>query len=413
VLIVGAGLAGLVAGWQASQRGLRTTVMAKGWGATHWHAGCVDVLGYCPGGSEAPVESPFQAVSRRIREDTGHPYAIVGLEVLAESLEAFKSLCARSGYPLHGSLDRNWLLPSALGTVRPTCLAPETMVAGDLRRRDPILLVGFEQLPDFFPRLAAENLESLGLLANSITLDLPTLRSRRFVYPSILAGLFESQAFRDEVVDALKPRLGESGRVGFPAVLGIDSACQVKNALQEQLGVEVFEIPGLPPSIPGIRLHNLLVAAIEEAGGRVQNGMQALSAEVEGGRVLSVQSEAAARQKSNQAAKFVLATGGVLGGGFVGTAEGELRESIFGLALDAPERRDGWFSHEFLDPHGQPLFRSGIRVDAHLRPADENGQALYENLFAAGTGLAGGDFLVERSFDGVALATGFAVGRKV
>jgi anaerobic glycerol-3-phosphate dehydrogenase len=52
-------------------------------------------------------------------------------------------------------------------------------------------------------------------------------------------------------------------------------------------------------------------------------------------------------------------------------------------------------------------------VDAHLRPADENGQALYENLFAAGTGLAGGDFLVERSFDGVALATGFAVGRKV
>ena len=394
-------------------RGLRTVVLAKGWGATHWHAGCIDVLGYDPAGSETPVESPTEAVAKRVRDNPDHPYAIIGLEALAESLEAFKALCARSGYPLQGSLERNWLLPSALGTARPTCLAPETMIAGDMRRRDPMLLVGFEQLPDFFPGLAAENLVSLGLLANAITLDLPSLRARRFVYPSILAQLFESQAFREEVVAALKPRLGESGRVGFPAVLGVHDALGVKNDLQDRLGIEVFEIPGLPPSIPGIRLHNLLVAAIEQAGGRVYNGMQALSAETDGSRILSVQSEAAARQKSNRAGKFVLATGGVFGGGFIGNPQGELLETIFGLPLAAPDGRDRWFSQEFLDPQGHPLFRSGLRVDANLKPVDESAQVLHENLFSAGTCLSGADYLVERSFEGVALATGFTVGKNV
>jgi anaerobic glycerol-3-phosphate dehydrogenase B subunit len=413
VMVIGAGLAGLVAGWQAAGRGLRTLVMAKGWGATHWHAGCIDVLGYGSPGDENPVENPAGAVEQLISQNPGHPYAIAGLEALAESLEAFKALCAQAGYPLRGSLESNWLLPSALGTARPTCLAPETMVAGDLRRRDPMLLVGFEQLLDFFPELAAENLSSQGVLANAVTLDLPSLRKRRFVYPSILARLFEDPGFRAEVVAALKPRLGQSQRVGFPAVLGLRSPLEVKNDLEEKLGAEVFEIPGLPPSIPGIRLHDILVAAIERAGGRVYNGMQALSAEMEDGRVLSVWSEAGPRQKQNRAVKFILATGGILGGGYFGTHQGELRETIFGLPLEAPESRDQWFSREFLDPLGHPLFQSGLRVDASFRPLDGSGQARFGNLFAAGTGLAGADFLQERSFEGVALATGFKVGNLV
>jgi glycerol-3-phosphate dehydrogenase subunit B len=413
VLVIGAGLAGLVAGWQAAERSLRTVVLAKGWGATHWHAGCIDVLGYDKERGDSPVRSPAEAVAQLLRENPHHPYAIIGLDALHEALESFKALCARSGYPLQGSLERNRLLPSALGTARPTCLAPDTMVAGDLARRDPMLLVGFVQLADFYPELAAKNLESLGMLANAITLDLASLKTRRFVNPGILAQLFESQAFRSEVAAAILPRLGDSRRVGFPAVLGIANACEVIGDLEGRLGVEVFEMPGLPPSIPGIRLHNLLVAAIEAAGGRVENGMQVVAAEAADHAVISVQSEAAARQKMNRAAKFILATGGILGGGFASGYEGELRETIFGIPLQAPQGREAWFGRDFLDPGGHPIFRSGVAVDASLHAVDERGRVLYENLFAAGTGLAGADFLVERSFDGVALGTGFAVGKIV
>jgi glycerol-3-phosphate dehydrogenase subunit B len=102
-----------------------------------------------------------------------------------------------------------------------------------------------------------------------------------------------------------------------------------------------------------------------------------------------------------------------LGGGFVGTTDGELHETIFRLPLDSPQSREGWFNREFLNPNGHPVFRSGLRVNAELQPVDEEGRLLYENLFITGSSLAGSDTLVERSFDGVALATGYAIGKKI
>jgi NADPH-dependent 2,4-dienoyl-CoA reductase/sulfur reductase-like enzyme len=45
VLVIGAGIAGLTAAWQAVARGRKVRLVAKGWGASHWHSGCIDVLG--------------------------------------------------------------------------------------------------------------------------------------------------------------------------------------------------------------------------------------------------------------------------------------------------------------------------------------------------------------------------------
>jgi anaerobic glycerol-3-phosphate dehydrogenase B subunit len=413
VLVIGAGLAGLVAGWQAAAAGRRVQVIAKGWGATHWQAGCVDVLGYFPADPANPVQSPLEALAQLALEQAHHPYAIAGQEQVAKALETFQSLCRAAGYPLHGSLDRNWLLPSALGTLRPTCLAPETMIAGDLRRRDPLLIVGFEQFRDFYPGLIAANLSRQGFLANELVLDLPCLRTRRFIDPSILAQQFETDEFRDEVVAALAGRLGQSRRVGFPAVLGLRNALAVKRDLEARLGVEVFEIPGLPPSIPGIRLHDLLLAAIESAGGRVTNGMLAVAAEGQAGRIAAVWTEAAARRLPHRAETYILATGGFLSGGLAGEESGALRETVFNLPFAAPAGREVWFNRDFLDPSGHPVFRAGLRVDSAFRPLDRTGQAAWSNLHAVGAVLAGGDFLRERSLDGVALATGFAVGRLI
>ncbi len=407
VLVIGAGLAGLVAGWQASRLGQKTRVIAKGWGATHWGSGCIDVLGYLPEDYEHPVASPYECLSGFIANHPEHPYARVGLGHIAQALAEFQALFEAQGYPLQGTLQRNWLLPTALGAIRPTCLAPLTMLAGDLNSHDPMLIIGFNQYQDFYPRLVADNLEAQQYITRELILDLPELKDSHLVSTLSLARLFDMPEFRHSVAQAILPRLGSAHRVGFPAVLGIQHPQEVLRDLEQQLGLPVFEIPGLPPSIPGIRLHNLLVRAIQSSGGQVFSGMQVLSSEVAGGRIISVASEAAARTKSHPARHYILATGGLLGGGFTTQEHDYAQEAIFNLPLDHPPTRAGWLHPEYFSPRGHPIFQVGVPVNHQLMPIDPEGRALITNLSVVGAALGGYDPLRERSLEGVSLATGY------
>ena len=413
LLVIGGGLAGLVTAWQAARNGKKVRLVTKGWGALHWGSGCVDVLGYFPMDNPDPLQSPAEGITQLLRDHPSHPYALIDLDQIEAALEAFKGLSAQYGYPLHGDLDKNWLLPSALGTFRPTCLAPETMIAGDLRLSSPMLVVGFEQFNDFYPELIADNIACQGRLARGVTLDLPSLHRQRFVTGRVLASMFESDEFRQEFVASLKSRLQGVARVGLPAVLGLNNAVGIKRQLEAQLSLPVFEIPSLSPSISGIRLHNLLVQEVERLGGRVYDGMQALSAGMQGRQVNVVYSEAAARMKPQQARIFVLATGGLLGGGFQAEYTGRARESVFDLPLSSPVDRSAWFQDRFLAAQGHPIFQAGPALARDFRPLDGEGQPVYENLFLVGGALGNCDPIHERSLEGLALATGYVVGNQI
>jgi glycerol-3-phosphate dehydrogenase subunit B len=412
LLVIGAGLAGLMTAYQAAGRGQKVRVIAKGWGATHWHSGCIDVLGYYPVDAAEPVVDLQTAVAQLIVDNAQHPYALVGIEGLQAALEAMQALSAEAGYPLHGSLRQNWLLPSATGTFRPTCLAPETMIAGDLNRDEPMLLVGIKQLADFYPNIVAANLNKQGKTARYVMLDLPLLAQRRFNNAVLIARMMEQVGLRDELVAALKPHLGQAGRVGFPAVLGLHESMTVKAALEQELGRPIFEIPSLPPSVPGMRLHQIFKQAIKQQGAFVYDGMEALRAESENGRITAVLTEAAARPRRHRFEKYVLATGGILGGGITTNIDGEAREVIFDLPVNAPDSRLNWFKQHFMDKEGHPIYRAGLMVDESFQPVND-GEPIYENVYAAGTILAHCEVIRERSFEGVALATGYKVGRSV
>ena len=405
-VVIGAGLSGLTAAWQASKTGLRTKVIAKGWGATHWGSGCIDVLGYHPVGAQEPLINLAEGLQDLINGNSNHPYALIGLEKLAEALTALQALCQTSGYPLLGSLDKNWLLPSAAGAIRPTCLAPETMIAGDLRSSEAMLIVGFEGYHDFFPHFAAANLEAQGFEAQAIVIDLPSLRSRQRLDTITLARLFDQDDFRAEVAEVIKPHLGDAARVGLPAVLGLRNSLGAQRDIESRLGRRIFEMPGLPPSVPGMRLHNLLVNTIQKAGGRVENGMEVVAFSGErgagSGRIEAVWTESAARRTPHSAQEFILATGGFLGGGIKTHHLGYAQETIFDLPLTNPLPRSDWFQDSFLNSEGQPLFQSGVRFDADFR-------AEYNNLYVIGCNLPG-DFVRERSLEGVALGSGYVVG---
>ena len=413
ILVIGAGLAGLAAAWQVAAAGHKVRLIAKGWGATHWHSGCIDALGYYPLDSGTAVSSPAAGIGQLIAENPNHPYALVGVEGVSAALEAFKALCREAGYPLHGSIEKNWLLPSAVGTIRPTCLAPETMIAGDLTQDSPMLIVGFEQFGDFYANVTADNLSKQGFSATSLMVDLPSLRERHVLTGVILARMMEQEAFRAEVVAAIRPHIGRAARVGFPAVLGRGQAMAVKADLEAGLERPIFEIPVLPPSVPGIRLHHILKRAIERSGGRVFDGMEAIGVEAEGVRITAVYTESAARKRTHRYGQYILATGGILGGGITTNFEGKAREVVFDLPVSIPDSRLDWFKRDFMDKDGHPVYRAGVVVDENFRPTNGNGRPIYENVHAAGAALANAEVIRERSMEGVALSTGYAVGKLV
>src|SRR5207253_3965252 len=84
VVVVGLGLAGLVAGLAAASRGASVLVVGKGHGTLRFRTGTVDVLGYREG---RLVTSPGAEVRELADAHPDHPYALAQAD-LADGLAA-------------------------------------------------------------------------------------------------------------------------------------------------------------------------------------------------------------------------------------------------------------------------------------------------------------------------------------
>jgi glycerol-3-phosphate dehydrogenase subunit B len=160
-------------------------------------------------------------------------------------------------------------------------------------------------------------------------------------------------------------------------------------------------------------LHHILVKAIEKNGGQVFDGMMAIAADAEEGHIKTVWTEAAARNNPHYARTYILATGGILGGGIQIDHNGYAHDMVFDLPLAGPVPNPGGFDDQFLSPSGHPIYRTGLKVNREYRPIGEDGQVLYDNLFITGCALGSSDPIREGSLEGVALATGYCVGEQI
>ena len=161
-VVIGAGTAGLTAATRIAQQGGRVCVVAKGIGSTHLAPATIDVLGYAP----ERVEEPGVALAQLIADRPDHPYALLGTEVVGEALRWFEATVASGplpGYAYSGSLERNHVLATAVGALRPSALVPETMAAGDAGQLRKVAIVGMHALRDFHPNLCAANLQTAGI----------------------------------------------------------------------------------------------------------------------------------------------------------------------------------------------------------------------------------------------------------
>jgi glycerol-3-phosphate dehydrogenase subunit B len=408
-VVVGAGLAGLTAALRLAEQGQRVLVLARGIGATHLSPPTIDVLGR---DGDTRVDSPARSLPGFVRDHPEHPYARVSPQLIAECLGWFRARI-QLGY-VGGALE-NLLLPTAVGVPKPSALVPETMAAGDLREGGQFVFVGLRGFKDFYPSYLAANLGRAALpapvAARALELAPPVRRGEAEVGGLAFARRLEQPELRDWLVRELQARVEPGERVGFPAVLGLDRAGEVWRELEARLERRVFEVATLPPSVPGIRLYGLLTRALREAGGRIVIGAPVVAAEAHDARVEAIVADSAARPVRYRARSFVLATGGFASRGLELDSFGVVREQVLGLPVAGlPEGRLR-FAPRYFDQ--QPLDRAGIAVDERLRPVDEEGRAVYENVHAAGAILAGAAPWREHSGNGISLATGYAAAAAV
>jgi glycerol-3-phosphate dehydrogenase subunit B len=401
-VVIGAGLAGLTAALRLAEEGQRVGVFAKGVGATHLAPATIDVLGY----SDGPVDSPATALPQLASARASHPYASLPVDVVRESLDWFRMRLGDHGY--QGGLERNFLLPTAVGAAKPTALIPETMVAGDLRNGGRFVFVGLRGLKDFYAALLADNAQRAapGVRARAIHVS-PPLGTARDLGSAGFARRFEEPAFRDAIVSAVAPRLVVGERVGFPAVLGGVAAPEVWRDLETRLGHPVFEVPTLPPSVTGFRVYETMTRALRGQGSRLVIGSTVTGAETREGRIEGVVTQTAGRPLTYRARSFVLASGGFASGGLELDESGKVRETAFDLPVaGVPGPGEPRFGPRYFHEHG--LSRAGLAVDAERRPVDGSETPVYENLYAAGATLGGAVPWREGSGNGLSLASGYA-----
>ncbi|MCK5265196.1 MAG: anaerobic glycerol-3-phosphate dehydrogenase subunit B [Candidatus Thorarchaeota archaeon] len=441
LVVIGGGMAGLIAGTIAAEAGLDTILLRKGQSATAYSSGAIDVIGYLPEASE-PIISPEEGLFALSRLYPLHPYNVLGYDKRIEFEKVMENIVGRTKdtvtwlkahldgtiVPLMGDFKSNMHPITILGTTKPTCLIQKTMHNGDVHdREDSVLLfVGIMGYADFNPSTAAktyleDRMAAAGpprKVGHCMVQVMPF--GKPYNVSSIeLARHLDHEGSIENLAEQLKEHIEQIGatHVAFPPVLGLQDALKNKEKLEELTGTTVFELLGFPPSIPGQRLQRALETIFTKAGGKMLLGHEATSYLKVDDSLKSITAASPRREIKIDAKAFVLATGKYIGGGIAGDEKG-LRETVFDLwpvtgdyhsAMEIVPSR--FTSRLSISPTGQPIQSCGLSVDPRFRPVDEDGLEWAKNLFAAGAVLAGYNYSVEKSGLGVAATSGYSAAK--
>ena len=437
LIVIGMGLSGLMAAKTAAEAGQKVLIVGKGMGSLSLFSNSIDVLGQLPKTmkmephrqtsdvdtkahrGEHPVpEDQFtheqvsghlgtgmkDGLSQWIKDHPEHPYAKVGLIKIEEALSSFLSLFPPP-YSFQAIDNMNCLLPTGAGTLRPTYLIPTTMVGGISFDGGRTLIVGFKGFKDFYAHYVADQLKCRG-----ITLSLPDVPNQE-ITATALARLMEKKSFRENIGREIKKQLQGETRVGFSALLGMHDPFQVKEDLEEIVGAKVFEIPILPPSIPGMRIFNRFKEWLIQKGVTFLLGYSVSKATLKGKRCERIEVFHPPVTTSYSADRYILATGRFLGGGLKANME-KVFEPIFNLPVPQSKSREDWFEKNFFTGAPHPIHQAGILTDLSFQPVDERGDLILENGWVAGSILAHHHCIDEKSREGIEIATGYMAAQR-
>ncbi|MBB4303734.1 glycerol-3-phosphate dehydrogenase subunit B [Rhodobium orientis] len=404
--VIGSGLAGFSASIFALDRGIIPYQIGNT-GPLAYTTGYFDLLGYLDG---AALADPWAGIARLRAEAPEHPLARIADTAIRAAFSRFCGAVTEMGlsYTVSGGKNLNALLPAGLS--KPTLSVPATMISGveALAAREPALIVDFLGLPGFSAREFAANFKAMWPTLKFARLGFPEMETGAEVYPEVMARALEVPAHREALAERIRGAVREAGEVAFvglPAILGVHAPDRVHKDMERLVSLPIFEIPTMPPAVPGLRLRELFEQALPERGLVLAPHRKVERLELRGDSAILHFTDNFG-EVTVKAEAVILATGRFLSGGLAAERDG-IRETLLDLPVEQPETRADWYREDYFDPRGHAINRAGLLVDDAFRVLGRDGRPVSPRLFAAGAVLARQDWVRQRCGAGIALATAF------
>lgn len=402
--VIGSGVAGCAASIFALNRGIKTAQVGNT-GALAYTTGYLDLLGAMEE-SAAAVDNPWDALEQLKKTQPDHPLSQIAAEDIREGFAQFTTFLSDSGIDYTGPRQTNITALTPAGTLKKTLCMPATMAAGPqaFGAKTDCVIIDFHGLKGFSAREVVANLQQQWPQLSAARITFPDMNQGE-IYPEVMARALEVPATRTRLAELLLAAAGKAKVIGLPALLGMHNPDLVRSELEQLTGLTIFEIPTMPPSVPGIRLREMFEQVFPQKGITLIP-QQKITA-------LSFSSDSAILNLSDnygpiviQAKAVILATGRFLSGGLEAHITG-ITETLLNLPVHQPSSRTDWYLEKYTDRKGHPIHKAGIEIDASYRPLGKNGAPCHERLFAAGIILAHQDWIRGRSGAGIAIATAY------
>lgn len=409
LLVIGAGLAGMTAAARAAHKGL-DAIVAGNPSSFAFSSGLLDYLGVYPAESSELLKRPELGMNALTSDLPGHAYTLCGHNKVIESFEFVKTLLDRAGLPytMHraGSGMENKNFITAMGTLKPSFMIPETMTAGSLavdqeKSNKRLLVAGIKGLSGFSAAQVAQGVRKYFADTRHVDISLPGVATG--IQPQIMAELMESVDIKSAFIEQLAVHIGDADLCGLPGICGINNSPAIVDEMSTRLGVKVFEIPGSPPSVPGMRMAFAFEKVLGRSGVRMLSNVR-IKDPVFDGKKFKLTAGSHPDEITIRTNGVILATGRFFGNGLHARRE-RIVETVFYLNVAQPTGRHLWHDTKFLNPNGHAINLAGIETDSVFRPLDPRGRPVYKSLYAVGSILAHNDWARLKSGAGASLAS--------
>ena len=402
--VIGSGIAGFAASIFALNKKINTAQVGNT-GAVAYTTGYLDLLGKIEGDAGA-IDNPWTGVAALKKRDPDHPLSDISPADITEAFNQFTAFLGECGIAYSSPGDTNITALSPAGTLKKTLCVPATMAAGPkaFAAKTPCVIVDFKGLKGFSGRQVVANLQAQWPTLKTERINFPEMLSGE-IYPEVMARALEVEKTREKLAEKIQAVAGDAKVIGLPAVLGMHSPDFIKAELERLTGLEIFEIPTMPPSVPGIRLREMFEQVFPEKGLTLIPQQKVNSLTFNDDCVML-------KLKDNygpitiNAKAVILATGRFLSGGLEAHITG-ITEPLLDLPVTQPGKRQDWYRDQYTDTRGHAIHKAGIEVDSSFRPLNKNGKPYHERLFGAGIILAHQDWIRSRSGAGIAIATAY------
>jgi len=405
ICIIGAGLAGLAATLFAANRGLSCVEVGQT-GEVNFTTGFLDLLGVHPADEKHAWADPWAGIDALVRDIPEHPYARLAKEEIHTAFEETLTFLKEAGLPYIRKINQNSSVITSLGTLKPTYCVPQSMWHGvkALEDKPACLLIDFQGLKGFSARQIAAALKNEWPDLRTARVSFPDTDHLNEVFAEHMASALILPRNRDKFARTLQPHIKNAELIGLPAILGLYRSQEVVSELQKMIGVPLFEIPTIPPSVPGLRLKEAFERGLRAKGVQYLSQNRALAVRHQADAHFEVDIGRTAAELTIHSRGIILASGRFIGGGLHADRK-RIKETVFDLPVYQPRRRSEWHRREFLDSRGHLINRAGVEIDASFRPLNSSRQPAFKNLFAAGSLLAHNDWKRIKCGAGVAIAS--------